>query len=264
MATSKGKEKLKVAPEYGVEVTSDGTTFTELLRTPEPFSMDIREDVEREIERLESLAAEYHELNSNERFRVRFGRLITQRDQLRIPPSATEMDIQSDNPGTLLSGTAGQESSVDLIHTKVTIEAEERQQSPMKTTEPTDDEPDLKILSDNDILLLAQQPPKVRKRYSRYWNRNGKIREPYFAVIFKRTAKGELVLPEKSLASNVENWRVRLRQFDHPEFYNAQTRLPPTPSNRLEYAESEVLRLQEMIHDSDSLYREEVMKVEQT
>lgn len=75
MATSKGKEKLEVALEYGVEVTLDGTIFTELLRTPEPFSMDIWEDVEWEIERLESLAVEYHE-----RFWVWFGRLITQYD----------------------------------------------------------------------------------------------------------------------------------------------------------------------------------------
>lgn len=88
MATSKGKEKLEVAPEYGVEVTSDGTIFTELLRTPEPFSMDIWEDMKQEIERLESLAAEYHK-----RFWVWFRRLITQYDQLRIPPLATEMDI---------------------------------------------------------------------------------------------------------------------------------------------------------------------------
>lgn len=68
-----------------------------------------------------------------------------------------------------------------------------------------DNKPDLKILSDNNILLLAQQPPKVRKYYSHYWNQNGKIRKPYFTVIFKRTAKGELVLLEKSLASNIKN-----------------------------------------------------------
>ena len=75
----------------------------------------------------------------------------------------------------------------------------------MKITEPTDDELDLKILSDNNILLLAQQPLKVRKYYSRYWNWNGKIHEPYFTVIFKCTVKGELVLSEKLLASSVEN-----------------------------------------------------------
>jgi hypothetical protein len=32
----------------------------------------------------------------------------------------------------------------------------------MKITEPMDDEPDLKILSDNDILLLAQQVLRTR------------------------------------------------------------------------------------------------------
>lgn len=58
-----------------------------------------------------------------------------------------------------------------------------------------------KILSDEDIAEIAQQPPSFRKHYSRYWNSDGKIKEPYFRIIFRRDAQGHFIIPEEYVAS---------------------------------------------------------------
>lgn len=95
-----------------------------------------------------------------------------------------------------------------------------RQMVPRKATIDLDKDATTKALTENEIIKVAQQPPAFRKKYSRYFNRDGKIKEAFFQVIFRRGIDNKLVVPEIYLASNVENWKIRLRQFEHPEYYN--------------------------------------------
>lgn len=78
-------EESRTLPNESTAGASDRIlSLTELLRTPEPFNIDSLEDVDQEIDRLETLAAKYHDLNQNERFRTRVERLINQREQLTL------------------------------------------------------------------------------------------------------------------------------------------------------------------------------------
>ncbi|GIJ83610.1 hypothetical protein Asppvi_002435 [Aspergillus pseudoviridinutans] len=119
-------------------------------------------------------------------------------------------------------------------------------------------------------------------------NADGKIKEAWFRIIFQRDANGDLVIREGYIASNTENWRTRLMQFDHPGFYNhtgalrkraikqhpkqghlcspawrirtgpateESPELSSLPQAKGEVAEGGALRLQALIH-------EEVMKAE--
>jgi hypothetical protein len=72
----------KATTDKTVEATSSGTSVSELLSTPEPFDINAIADVTQDIERLETLAADHHSLNSNSRFLTRFGRLTSQREKL--------------------------------------------------------------------------------------------------------------------------------------------------------------------------------------
>jgi hypothetical protein len=72
----------KKTTDETTEATSSGTSVSELFSTPEPFDINAIADVTQEIERLETLAADYHSLNSNSRFLTRFGTLTSQCEKL--------------------------------------------------------------------------------------------------------------------------------------------------------------------------------------
>jgi hypothetical protein len=64
------------------------------------------------------------------------------------------------------------------------LAAKAKPQMPHVPTMTLHDAPETKVLTEDDILLVATQPPKFRRRYARYWNSNGKIREAALQEVF--------------------------------------------------------------------------------
>lgn len=229
--SSKGKGKLSIAPGYGEEFTSDGTSITNLLRTPDDFNMDDLGDVDDEIDRLESLAADYHELNNNERFLVRINRLFQHRENLTLFDSLEESinrpsvdEPQSSHTAQTAPG-ANRQSVSRMLTPEATPTAESaapkrKRQEGRQQTMTMDPSPSTKRLTEDELLAVATQPPRFRKKYSRYYNRSGRIRPAFYKVIFRRDRDGNLELEPEHLASNVERWEYRLKKFEHPEYYN--------------------------------------------
>ncbi|GIJ89092.1 hypothetical protein Asppvi_008021 [Aspergillus pseudoviridinutans] len=196
--------------------SSQGVNLSQILKTPEPFDIDNLEDVNRELNRLEDLAAEHHGMNASERFRTRFERLENQRDQLRAQRNPSDsMDRDSVSSESFFDAP-------EMLEPDQQTKKGKRRQVSRIATMPLDPNAATKILTDKDIIQIAQQPPAFRKRYTRYWNSDGKIKEPYFRVIFQQDDAGNFLVPEEYLASNIERWRSRLAQLQHPEWYNCR------------------------------------------
>jgi hypothetical protein len=51
-----------------------------------------------------------------------------------------------------------------------------KRQGPWEPTMVLDEDLTTKILDEEGILAIATQPPKFCKKYTRYFNKNGKIR----------------------------------------------------------------------------------------
>ncbi|PKX95029.1 uncharacterized protein P174DRAFT_429462 [Aspergillus novofumigatus IBT 16806] len=214
--TSKGKDRVEVATGEEIEATSTGTDISQLLTTPEPFNMNIITDVDWEIERLETLAAEYDWLNTNPRFLTRYGVLTSQRERLAgrstgSHHSTTQMEDEFSDTTSKLSESPQQQQQP--------ASRKGKQQVPKKPTMSLHPSPATRNLTEDEILQIATQPPTFRSKYSRYWNSNGKIRPKFFNVIFLEK-DGAFVLPELYIASNVERWQTRYHQFKHPELLN--------------------------------------------
>ncbi|KAL4895278.1 hypothetical protein BDV59DRAFT_199950 [Aspergillus ambiguus] len=181
------------------------------LKTPDPFNINKIDDVNREIDRLEDLVAEHFELNRNPRFLTRFKILQNQKTKLEEEGEPDTEGDNASNPETSSKKKKGKGKAQNQP---------KRPQILRKPTMELDADADIKILSDEDLVKIAMQPPSFRKNYSRYWNSDGKIKEQYFRIVFRRDDAGELVLPDVYRASNIENHERRLRQFEHPEWYN--------------------------------------------
>lgn len=54
----------------------------------------------------------------------------------------------------------------------------------------------MKILTEDKVAAIAQQPPSFRRSYSRCFNRDGKTMELSFHIIFRRGKDHKLVVPE--------------------------------------------------------------------
>lgn len=100
-----------------------------------------------------------------------------------------------------------------------------------------DDLPDrLADLSPEQIAELFYKPPKVRWRYTKYFTGVGHLRADFYDIIFERLPFGELRHPRSILASNMQNWEGKLRNFEQPEEFNAdrsrRTKCPSMFRNR--------------------------------
>lgn len=61
-------------------VAGPSIDLSQMLKTLDSFDIDNPKDVRQELERLKDLAAEYYELNMNERFITRFKHLQNQQE----------------------------------------------------------------------------------------------------------------------------------------------------------------------------------------
>ncbi|GFF43406.1 hypothetical protein IFM58399_06940 [Aspergillus lentulus] len=127
--------------------------------------MDSLNDINRELERLKDLAVEYPELNQNERF-TRFSRLLSQQDHLNH--ILTELATATHEAETILdippSYRGLSPDTMDPHKEEAFGPRERKPQMPHVPTMMLHNAPETKVLTEDDILLTATQPPKFRSR----------------------------------------------------------------------------------------------------
>ncbi|KAF4151536.1 hypothetical protein CNMCM8927_003634 [Aspergillus lentulus] len=151
--------------DAGARAEDNGVDITALLSTPEAMNMDSLNDINRELERLKDLAVEYPELNQNERL-TRFSRLLSQQDHLNH--ILTELATATHEAETILDiPHSYRDLSPDTMdpHKEEAFGPRERKpQMPHVPTMMLHNAPETKVLTEDDILLTATQPPKFRSR----------------------------------------------------------------------------------------------------
>ncbi|KAJ6028525.1 hypothetical protein N7540_004101 [Penicillium herquei] len=75
---------------------------------------------------------------------------------------------------------------------------------------PKEDEP----VPPDQLRVLIQCAPSIRKSYSQYFSPHGHLRSDYYSLIFERNDKGELCYPDEVIASNIPQWKNRLKGFE--------------------------------------------------
>ncbi|KAJ6127106.1 hypothetical protein N7523_002718 [Penicillium sp. IBT 18751x] len=79
------------------------------------------------------------------------------------------------------------------------------------------DFPDEKAgLTDDQIRVLIMQAPCIRKRYYKYFTAQGRIKQPYYHVIFKKKPDGELLHEDWVMNSNLlSRWENVMQRWEY-------------------------------------------------
>ena len=143
-------------------VAGPSMDLSQMLKTPDSFDIDNPEDVRQELERLEDLAAEHHELNMNEQFITRFKHLQNQQDQLKTNNnSINHTDRDTISSGSFINADSFFDASEQVKPESPPCNDQWKGKGKQRQVfwTPTmllDANAATKILTDNDIVQITQ------------------------------------------------------------------------------------------------------------